>query len=236
MKLRKILIVTNIITLFSLIVIALYYQVPYKVFAKMGIIKNNTPVYSYLHYDLRNNLFSEYADKEYHVVMLGDSITEGTAWNELLGIPDIANRGIDGDTTAGFHKRLSGIYKINPKVCFIMGGINDIVRGIPINQILKNMEKITNELMENGITPVMQSTLYVATGFPDWAKVNEKVDQLNAGLNNLCIEKGILFIDLNKTLSINGALKTEYTYDSLHLSGLGYKEWGKIIAPLIQAF
>ena len=200
----------------------------------MGIVKkNNTPAYS--HYEIRNQLFAEYDNKKYKVVMLGDSITERTAWNELLGIPDIANRGMDSDTTEGFYKRLPDIYKIEPELCFIMGGINDIHQGIPIDKILANMEAIINELIKNDIKPIMQSTLYVSIDMLNWEKTNKAVDSLNTGLKNIYIERNILFIDINKKLSVDGALRKEYSCDGIHLSGLGYKEWGKIITQIIEA-
>jgi lysophospholipase L1-like esterase len=84
------------------------------------------------------------------IVMLGDSITAGVEWNELLGIPNIANRGIGSDTTEGFYNRLENIYKIKPKICFIMGGINDIGYGIPVETILQNIEMIMDQDIMNG--------------------------------------------------------------------------------------
>jgi lysophospholipase L1-like esterase len=95
------------------------------------------------------------------------------------------------------------------------------------------MEKIINELVRNGINPIIQSTLYVSTGLPNWKKINKAVDCLNTGLKNICMENNIIFIDINKNLSIDGALRKEYSCDGIHLSGLGYKEWGKKITPII---
>jgi lysophospholipase L1-like esterase len=242
MNRQTILIFTNIMTLVLLIVISFRYNIPEKVLVKMKIIKKTTveevvqkrsaPVYS--HYEIRNDLFSEYPDTQYRVVMLGDSITERTSWNKLLGISDVANRGIDGDTTEGFYKRLSGIYQMKPELCFIMGGINDIFWGIPVNEIQENMEKIADELLKHGIKPVMQSTLFVTADWPRWEETNKNVESLNAGLKNICEKKKIPFIDINKDLSRSGALRTEYSCDGLHLSGLGYKEWAKIITPFIK--
>jgi lysophospholipase L1-like esterase len=239
MKRQTILVFTNILTLFLLIAISIYYNIPGKALIKMGlikkktaaVIKNSAPVSS--HNEIRRSLFSEYQNSEYRVVMLGDSITERTAWNELLGISDIANRGIDSDTSEGFYTRLSDIYQIKPQLCFIMGGINDIFRGIAVNEIQENMKKIIDELVKNGIKPVMQSTLYVSRDFPHWEEINKTVDSLNAGLKRICAKKNIPFIDINNALSFNGALRAEYSCDGLHLSALGYKEWGKKISPLI---
>jgi lysophospholipase L1-like esterase len=165
--------------------------------------------------------------------MLGDSITQGVEWNELLGRTDISNRGIGGDTTAGFLKRLPNIYTLKPELCFIMGGINDIGIGISVETIQDNMGKIITALLEHEIQPIMQSTLYVSNKTQNWKKTNNKVDAVNNWLKEICREQGLIFVDINNILSENGTLKNEYTYDGVHLNGLGYKEWGKIIKPMI---
>ena len=227
----NILVLTNLITIVFLAIVSLHYHVPLKILKRLGIIKNNEQIIS-TYYD-RSSLFTEYYPQQYRIVMLGDSITAGTAWNELLGITDIANRGIGGDTTEGFYNRLSNIYSLEPELCFIMGGINDIFRGTSVEIIDSNMEKIINALLENKINPIIQSTLYVSDKNPNWKKINDAVDSLNSGLKKICSEKGLIFLDINNVLSVNGTLKNEYTYDSIHLTGSGYKEWSKIIFSII---
>jgi lysophospholipase L1-like esterase len=197
---------------------------------KIGVIEDD---YSYSKYDVRNSLFAVYQTKECGIVMLGDSITAGVEWNELFGISDIINRGIGSDTTEGFYNRLRDIYAIKPKMCFIMGGINDIGFGISVEKILNNMKRVVEGLKENQINPIVQSTLYIAKGQPNWIKVNKAVDELNNGLKNMCEANGLIFIDINKVLSINGYLKGEYTYDGVHLYGIGYEEWKNLIMPII---
>jgi lysophospholipase L1-like esterase len=228
----KVLALTNLVTIVFLAIVSFHYQVPLKVLQRLGLIKTNEQTVST--YDVRNNLFSEYYPKKYKVVMLGDSITAGTEWNELLGINDIANRGIGGDTTEGFYNRLSNIYLMKPELCFIMGGINDISGFYPVNLIQSNFEEIIKNLLENGITPIIQSTLYVSNEHPHWERLNHTVDELNESLKNICQKYNILFLDINTKLSVDGGLRNEYTYDGVHLTGLGYKEWSKIIIPLIE--
>ena len=227
----KVLVFTNLVTIILLTVVLLHYQVPLKVFKRLGIIGKDEQLISL--YDIRNELFSEYYPKKYRIVMLGDSITAGIAWNELLGISDIANRGIGGDTTEGFYNRLSNIYSLEPELCFIMGGINDIAGFYSVNSIKMNFEKIIEGLLENGIIPVIQSTLYVTNEYPHWHRLNASVDELNNELEKICHEKEIMFLNINNILSKDGALKKEFAYDGVHLTGSGYKEWGKKLIPFI---
>jgi len=44
--------------------------------------------------------------------MLGNSITQGVAWNELLQRPMILNRGISGDNLVGFLHRMKYITRL----------------------------------------------------------------------------------------------------------------------------
>ena len=212
-----------------LAIVSLYYKIP----QKLLFLVSGKPWNKYSFYSIRTTFFSEY-NNEYRVVMLGDSITADVEWNELLGISSIANRGIGGDTTYGFCKRLETIYQLNPEICFIMGGINDIFSGVPVDKILKNMKKIIEGLKENNIRPIVQSTLYVSQEVSFWKRKNKFVNELNNGLNNICIENDIMFIDINKKLSEAGKLKNEYTYDGVHLLGTGYREWGRLIKPIMR--
>ncbi|MCP3850959.1 MAG: lipolytic protein [Gammaproteobacteria bacterium] len=162
--------------------------------------------------------------------MLGDSITYGADWNELLSRSDIANRGIGSDVTEGLLNRLADVYKLNPDTCFIMGGINDISKGIPVETIFLNYTKIVNDLQANNIIPIIQSTLYVSTKRRNWKEWNKEVNELNDLLHNYSKTNGVHFIDINKELEVNGALNSSYTYDGVHLLGNGYKKWRELIS------
>jgi lysophospholipase L1-like esterase len=228
-----VLLFTNILTLIFLTIISLHYKVPQKVLIKLGIIENKSIVYS--NYEILNKLFPVY-DKtyKYKIVMLGDSITAGVAWNELLGINYIANRGIGSDTTDGFVKQLENIYELEPESCFIMGGINDIHAGITVDEILKNFEIIVDNLHQRGVKVIIQSTLYVSKNRPKWKKINNIVDELNNGLKQICIKNELVYVDVNTALSNDNALNEEYTYDGVHLFGNGYTKWKELILPIIK--
>jgi lysophospholipase L1-like esterase len=180
--------------------------------------------------DYRNQaLHSLGSDKEgFEIIMLGDSITAGGNWEQLLDV-DVANYGIGGDTPLGLLYRLSDVYMAHPKRVFLMIGINDILS----SNNFENYKKVIENLMENGIEVIIQSTLYVSKEYPNWEKVNGAVDELNSGLKSVCMEKGLTFIDVNKILSLDGALKKEYTNDGVHLLSIGYKKWRELIIPII---
>jgi lysophospholipase L1-like esterase len=212
---------SNIITLCLLLFISFHFDVPTKVLNKLGI--------TITEYNVRRSLFEVYQPKDIRIVMLGDSITYKVDWNELLSRTDVANRGIGNDNTKGFINRLSDIYVLNPETCFIMGGINDFIRGVSANKVFINYTKILKDLQNNGITPIIQSTLYVSETISNWSIINKKVDELNKMLREYANKEDVVFIDVNKELSTGGALDSIYTYDGVHLLGSGYVKWRDLI-------
>jgi lysophospholipase L1-like esterase len=212
---------SNIITLCLLLFISFHFDVPTKVLNKLGI--------TITEYNVRRSLFEVYQPKDIRIVMLGDSITYKVDWNELLSRTDVANRGIENDNTKGFINRLSDIYVLNPETCFIMGGINDFIRGVSANKVFINYTKILKDLQNNGITPIIQSTLYVSETISNWSIINKKVDELNKMLREYANKEDVIFIDVNKELSTGGALDSIYTYDGVHLLGSGYVKWRDLI-------
>ena len=175
--------------------------------------------------------------KHAEIVMLGNSITARVDWSELLDRNDIVNRGIDADITEGYLNRMETIYSVNPRICFLMGGINDIAKNISPDTTIRNIKKIISELKQHGIIPVIQSVLYVADTYPDYLKMNNAVSYLNARLERVASENNIRFLDLNKVLSSEKKLIKEYVLsDGIHLKGSGYKMWGTILSGCLSEY
>ena len=163
---------------------------------------------------------------KYKTVMIGDSITDGGLWNELLNNDLIQNRGIAGDTTDGVLDRLDSVNK-NLKQAFIMIGINDFFQEKSVDYVFSNYLKIIENLQQKGIKVYIQSTLFV--GESKRAKYNQKVEALNEKLKSYAKENSLIFIDLNTILASNKTLKNEFSYDELHLNGKAYKLWTQTI-------
>jgi len=165
-----------------------------------------------------------------HIVMIGDSITEGALWSELTNRNDIINRGISGDTTNGVLDRLNSLNS-DLQQAFIMIGINDLLRGQNAEYVFDNYKRIIVKLKSISIKPVIQSTLYVRS---NTKTINQIVKQLNNLLKNYAKKNKIQFIDLNNKLAPKGVLLEKYSLDGLHLNGKGYVEWSKILKSYIK--
>ncbi|MDA8405556.1 MAG: GDSL-type esterase/lipase family protein [Deltaproteobacteria bacterium] len=163
--------------------------------------------------------------------MLGDSITNGCEWSELLSTCDVVNRGIGGDATAGILNRIDQIITLKPKKVFLMVGINDLGKEIPVSKILSNYQDIITKLLAENIEVFVQSTLNVGK---IQLQRNLQVTELNRSLKTYCSDHGVTFIDLNRTLAPDGFLLDKYSNEGLHLTGDGYIQWRDEIAPFLQ--
>lgn len=191
-------------------------------------------------YDQRYSLFENLPARQGAVVMLGNSITNGANWEELLGNPKVINRGISGDNTFGVLNRLDQITNLKPDKVFILLGINDLARNFPVDLILKNYRKTVETICTQ--TPdtriYIQSILPTNNDFSDFKNHQNKdpmIREVNEKLKIMAAELKVHFVDLYPHfLDGRGKLNTAYTNDGLHLTGPGYLRWAEIIRPLIN--
>lgn len=91
-------------------------------------------------------------------VFLGDSITEGyTVRQDACWVMKqdgyICNRGISGDTTIGMHRRLQAhVLQETPDRAVVMGGLNDLLLGYPVESVCENLKSIYHTILEAKIT------------------------------------------------------------------------------------
>lgn len=187
-------------------------------------------------YTVQMGLQRLYSLQRASVVMLGNSITYGVNWDELMGRRSIANRGIGGDNTYGMLNRMDLVYSLQPKLCCIMAGINDLYAGIPVDTVFANYKKIVAALRERQIIPVIQSTLFVNAKFKRSAEMNPVVAKLNAMLKRFAEEEHLDFLDLNRQLAPEGSLRDECTFDGLHLTAAGYAPWRAELEPILKKY
>jgi len=198
-------------------------QTPYdSLYLKSSLYKNRTAI------------FASSETTSAGIVFLGNSITFAGDWNALLGRDSIVNQGIGGDNTLGMLHRLEYVYRLHPKLCFVMAGINDIYEDVAVERIFKNYTQIIDTIRSKHIIPIIQSTLFVN---PKWKRAegkNQEVKKLNALLLGYCTANNIMFVDLNASLSVGGMLNDQYTTDGVHLTPAAYSVWSTKILPILK--
>ncbi len=192
--------------------------------------KRVAPYLRNTNYVIQLGMYDLFTSTQADVVMLGNSLTYNANWNEILNRSNIANRGISSDITSGYLHRLEYVYKLNPKICFIEGGINDLYSNDSVKNIVRNYSRIIDLLTARNIVPVIQSTLFVGAKYPQAKDKNRQVRVLNDWLKEYAVKNEIVFLDINSLVSKKGFLRSNLTYDGIHLNAKGYALW----APLVE--
>jgi lysophospholipase L1-like esterase len=186
-------------------------------------------------YDAKVAQFKSYPNSPNDIIFLGNSITANTDWSELLGLPNIKNRGISGDITFGIVERLNEVVEGKPAKVFILIGINDISRDIPYEQMVKNYQKIIAGIKTGSpATKIYIQTLLPTNNtydkFKNHYNKDEKILAINQTLRELASREKVTLIDLYPHfLDSDKKLDKKYTIDGLHLSATGYFKWKEIL-------
>ncbi|HEY1113782.1 MAG TPA: GDSL-type esterase/lipase family protein [Chitinophagaceae bacterium] len=187
--------------------------------------------YANWYYQARYDLFQQLTGKKVDIVFLGNSITERGDWLELLPGKRVANRGIGGDNSFGVLARLDGLIAQQPSRVFLMIGINDLGRGLPVEVIVNNYRRILHRLGTGlpGAKVYLQSVLPLNESLLkyDYLKgKNQRVKQLNGELVKLAAEYGHTFVNLHEVMAgADGELNKEFTMDGIHLKTDAYLVW-----------
>lgn len=235
---KKTLIITNIITFALLIgVLVLERQPKLKNQSLLPDFATLYDTYSYVdnpNYAEYTDLFTAYSGQK-NIVMFGNSLTNRVSWNELLNRNDIANRGIDSDITEGLINRIEFVLNVQPKICFIEGGINDLEKNIDEKIIINNLNTIVDIFYKNNIKPIITTVTLVAKNSNDACNFNTKIKKLNAQIIKLAQKKKIVVIDLNPKLTDGTFLKSEYAFaDGVHFTSKAYKIWREEILYVLK--
>ena len=92
-------------------------------------------------------------EKNFTILALGDSLTEGLGVPEAKNYPSqlqsslpknivVINAGLSGETSSGLKNRLDWVLKQNPDLTILTIGANDAMRGLPVKLTTNNIDEI----------------------------------------------------------------------------------------------
>ncbi len=187
----------------------------------------NTDVY----YGRRATHFATLPVYPTDIVMLGNSLTDGAEWNELLDNPNVKNRGIVGDIVQGLYERIDPILAGQPRKIFILSGVNDVSHDVSADSIARAMEKLIVTIKQRSPRTMiyLQSMLPFNNDVRLWKRLQGReqvVVDANALFEQVCKRQNVTWINLYPLFDDgNNKLKAELTNDGLHLMGEGYLIW-----------
>lgn len=191
-------------------------------------------------YYQRASLFEALGVDSTAIVFLGNSLTHGCEWSQLLGRPEAVNRGINGDTADGIADRLGAVTAGHPAKIFLLCGVNDVSHDLTADSIASAVGSIISDIRR--LTPstrlYVQSLLPINNSFGRYRRLAGK-EQVIRDINTLLRPKaeaaGATWIDLYPAFADSlDNLRPELTNDGLHLLAPGYAIWRDIIMPYVD--
>lgn len=189
----------------------------------------------------RVSLFDKIPVTPHNIVFLGNSITDGGEFHELLDNPDAVNRGIVGDVIGGVKERLHQVTSGHPRQIFLLIGINDVSHGKSASKIASEyrelVEAIRKESPESEL--FIQSVMPIDNSFKKYKNLFGRegvIPPLNEELKQIAEDYEVTYIDLWPAMADpnTGKLRKNFTNDGLHLTGEGYKAWAEVIKPYVK--
>lgn len=193
-----------------------------------------------VYYVRRASLFEQLPVGKKDIIMLGNSLTDGAEWNELLNNRHVKNRGIVGDIVQGCYERMDPILKGQPKKIFILSGVNDVSHGVTGDSIARAMEKLIVLIKQRSPRTkiYLQSMLPFNNDVREWKLLKGREQVVvdgNRALEAVARRQQVTWINLYPLfVDDNGKLKAEYTNDGLHLMGPAYLIWADAIRQYVK--
>jgi lysophospholipase L1-like esterase len=187
------------------------------------------------HFGKRLEEVSQKAPVSSGTILIGDSITEAWMWQAdketyPFNLP-VGNHGVSWDVTEGAVLRLPLVEPSDPEQIFIKIGTNDISLGVPLEEMKKHFDNLLSGLREQE----PQADIIVQSVLPRETDKLEKVAKVNAMQAEVTQKYGAVHIDLTDIFAADdGTLRSELTYDGLHLNEAGYAVWGNALLPYVK--
>lgn len=220
----------------ALIIATAALMAAFAAFAQDAVAK---PKYTELYYQ-RASLFDALGVDSTDIVFLGNSLTHGCEWHELLDMPNVLNRGINGDIVEGVGDRISSVVNGHPAKIFLMIGANDVSHDLSADSIVRAVTKLIDYITE--ATPstrlYIQSMLPINNSFGRYRLMKGKeqvIRDINAALEPEVRRRGLTWVNLHPAFcDADGNLRSEFTNDGLHLLAPGYLTWRDIVLPYVK--
>lgn len=237
-----VLLVTNLATLALLGYLISHFRVTQKVYQRIVAEKRIPGIASKFelnrHYLSTRELLATYQNEATTSLLVGDSLVSEVSWQELLNRPDVAGRGIPGDTSEGVLHRIED-YLSNDRIkrMVIWVGTNDTEQGLPIEETATNLRKIVTVIKE--ARPQVEIALCENLPVASWQEKaedrNSRSKQINELIAKIAEDQRVRVIRIFGELADEkGYLGRELTRDGIHLNSRGYSKVSSILTAFLE--
>lgn len=160
------------------------------------------------------------------IVFFGDSLTYYGDFSSVFPDKVVCNLGLRGDSIQGMIERVEQVKLLEPKVVYLMAGINDVAICTPSQfevrydlLIRSILEQTWNaELIVQSILPVNDVDYHISCN-------NEQIVLCNSIIKSLVNKYTLRYMDLSSHFLNGSVLYREITEDGIHLTSSGYYKW-----------
>lgn len=184
----------------------------------------------------RQDCFKAVPASSEQIIFLGNSITNFHCWADAFVRPDgkgldealISNRGISDERAYHWKHNVQMMLdgESKPSKIFIGIGTNDLNVGLPPEVVANDIRAIIRQIQIS--SPATEITLQSI--LPRGGDINRVVTRAIPMLEAVAGEMGVTFVNLSETMA-QVATNTQWAYDNLHPSAIGYRAWCRQIAP-----
>ena len=190
---------------------------------------------------MRATYFSMLPIKSNDVLVFGDSFVKNGEWQELLGNPNVKNRGTgwgnSGDiaTTSKLvdatFATIEGVEKVAPKAIFLYTGTGDCTGSTDIATVKANYKALVDKIAQKAAA----SKVYLMAVCPvNNALSNARIAELNAYMKSLESEK-IGFVDTYTPMFNGDAVNSKYVFSNNYIGGLAYAKIANLMKDALLA-
>ncbi len=160
------------------------------------------------------------------IVFFGDSLTYYGDFSSVFPDKIVCNLGLRGDTIQGMIDRVEQVGMLEPKIVYLMAGINDVTLCTKKQFKEKYAALIEKILLQLGNAKIIiQSMLPVNDKDFVVSCNNQQVSECNKIIEELAIDYNLPFKNLFLMYEVKGYLPKETTSDGLHLLTGAYCRW-----------
>lgn len=164
------------------------------------------------------------------IVFFGDSLTYYGDFSSVFPDSVVCNLGLRGDTIQGMIDRVEQVKILEPKVVYLMAGINDVATSSP-----KEFSKKYDILICKLVQSLPDSRLFVQNLLPvnnidyNISCSNEQIIERNKIIESLAKVYNTQIIDIHSAYVLNNRLPKDLTNDGIHLLPKAYRSWIDIL-------
>ena len=167
------------------------------------------------------------------IVFFGDSLTIMTDFQTAYPDYKIFNFGVYGDNLTELKNRTYVIKNLTPSKIFFLGGINSLFNSYPMDKSIATYRTIVEEMVnDNPATEIYLQSILPIQGSKE---LNDNICKMNAMIQSIAKEYGLIYIDLYPLFESGGELNPEYSEDGTHLSEEGKNVWITAIKPFVTS-